>query len=1136
MTGGDGDDIVAAVAVGDDIGAAYETVMEDASDGDENEVAAPVPLSEEDYTRIADLLSSITNRPYQYESHVEYISLLRRGFLAHRADPREVGPYPLIKDLRKAREDMIERFPLNETMWAEWIADEISTCGGLEERLGVMELCAKAVEEESASVKLWKTYAEYIESQYSLGRDGDSAGKGKAKKVLSEEEEITLRECFTLELVVETYRLGSLATKDNVAESHVLWNKYRDLMIMDLEANSTQVEFIRNLYAARLQTPHTTIGDTFSEFSTFITRYDNANYESVMVSTNKLYAAALSKYNERSIYEDRLAKHGQVSLAEEWNAWAEYLEWETSQPKKKLDVDMACALYERCLLCFGEQARVWEEYVFFALEKSLGPRVKALLKRATRHCPWSGTLWAQYIIALERAYRPFEEVSEIKHRATTTGMLDLGGLEEVLKVNIAWCGFLKRRAFEHDAGEDDFDMAEMGISEAVTETGKKDPEYRLQRIHINFCTLAKKIDSAREIWKELAKTQGNSYEYWLRYYHWELSHGPKDKDYAGLALKAALRRYTLDWPEKILETWKNHVEDFGNVEDVEYATVRCRKLSKEILERRAQEAQAAALQQQAMKDQQQEADTPQTDGSARASSKRRRSVAEADDSQPKKKSKAVETLASVKPTSPSPPSASSVAKRDRENTTVIVKNLPLNYPEVRIRQFFRDCGTINSLKLIVEKDGKTSTATVEFENREDVLTAQTKNLKIVDGHSIEVQVGTGSTLYVTNFPPTADEAYIKDLFKDCGEIVDIRFPSLKYNTHRRFCYVQFASSDEAQKATSLHGKQLGGKETLVAKISAPDRKHERSGAVYEGREVYIRNIDFQAHDNDVQELFQKYGTIEKVRLPPGPKKGTHKGYGFVTFSKKEEALVAVEGTNNIQLKSRTLIVSIADPNPSKQKTTNANPSIEKTADSTPGRNMDRPRQNPLGPANPATSPQQLSAPAFSDIKKKTLGIMNLSDTVNDTKIRQMFEKYGPLRKVTLRPDHQGAIVEYESVADAGKATLALDGFELAGRKIKIGGLADLMRQSPERKVAKGFLTNNGGIKGGVVAFKPSQVGTGAGGVKGQKRRAGLGFPGAVRKEGTDGKSEDTVMVDGPQAKEVPKTKSNADFKAMFLQK
>lgn len=305
-----------------------------------------------------------------------------------------------------------------------------------------------------------------------------------------------------------------------------------------------------------------------------------------MVSTNKLYAAALEKYSSREIFELRL-KREKGNITEEWNTWDEYLKWETNQPKKKLDVEMACTLYERCLLRFGDQARVWETYVYFVLERAnTSPRAISLLKRATRHCPWSGTLWAQYIIALERGYKPFEEVSDVKHRATKTGMLDLGGLEEVLKVNIAWCGFLKRRAFEHDAGEDDFDMAEMGISEAVTETGKDDPEYRLQRIHINFCTLAKKFESASNIWKELAKSQGHSYEFWLRYYHWGLANQTKES--AGNVLKQALRVKVLDWPEKILETYRNHVEDYGDVGEVEWATIRHRKLLTEIQDRRNQ--------------------------------------------------------------------------------------------------------------------------------------------------------------------------------------------------------------------------------------------------------------------------------------------------------------------------------------------------------------------------------------------------------------------------------------------------------------------------------------------------------------------------------------------------------------------
>lgn len=41
------------------------------------------------------------------------------------------------------------------------------------------------------------------------------------------------------------------------------------------------------------------------------------------------------------------------------------------------------------------------------------------------------------------------------------------------------------------------------------------------------------------------------------------------------------------------------------------------------------------------------------------------------------------------------------------------------------------------------------------------------------------------------------------------------------------------SSEQAQKATELNGKQLGEKETLVAKISAPNQKVSRSGAVYD---------------------------------------------------------------------------------------------------------------------------------------------------------------------------------------------------------------------------------------------------------------------------------------------------------------
>jgi hypothetical protein len=62
------------------------------------------------------------------------------------------------------------------------------------------------------------------------------------------------------------------------------------------------------------------------------------------------------------------------------------------------------------------------------------------------------------------------------------------------------------------------------------------------------------------------------------------------------------------------------------------------------------------------------------------------------------------------------------------------------------------------------QDGNSETAIIEFETKEEALGAQTRDQKLLKENTIEVQVGSGSTLFVTNFPATADEEYIRNLF------------------------------------------------------------------------------------------------------------------------------------------------------------------------------------------------------------------------------------------------------------------------------------------------------------------------------------------------------------------------------------
>ena len=147
-----------------------------------------------------------------------------------------------------------------------------------------------------------------------------------------------------------------------------------------------------------------------------------------------------------------------------------YIDWEFTQGRKKqgFDFNLVNALYKRATLRFPTDTSLWEGFVIFLNDKrtsrtTTGISPLSVLDRATRHCPWAGMLWAQYLLAAEREDRSFSDMEQIKHKATSTGTLDAGGMEEVLQVHTAWCSFLRRRAFMADSTDEDQDVAEVGI-------------------------------------------------------------------------------------------------------------------------------------------------------------------------------------------------------------------------------------------------------------------------------------------------------------------------------------------------------------------------------------------------------------------------------------------------------------------------------------------------------------------------------------------------------------------------------------------------------------------------------------------------------------------------------------------------
>jgi multiple RNA-binding domain-containing protein 1 len=51
----------------------------------------------------------------------------------------------------------------------------------------------------------------------------------------------------------------------------------------------------------------------------------------------------------------------------------------------------------------------------------------------------------------------------------------------------------------------------------------------------------------------------------------------------------------------------------------------------------------------------------------------------------------------------------------------------------------------------------------------------------------------------------------------------------------------------------------------------------------------VKNLAFEATENDIKELFKTYGALRKVRLPKKVNSKSHRGFGFVEFVSSEEA-------------------------------------------------------------------------------------------------------------------------------------------------------------------------------------------------------------------------------------------------------
>lgn len=307
-------------------------------------------------------------------------------------------------------------------------------------------------------------------------------------------------------------------------------------------------------------------------------------------------------------------------------------------------------------------------------------------------------------------------------------------------------------------------------------------------------------------------------------------------------------------------------------------------------------------------------------------------------------------------------------KRERGDTSILVKNFPYGMTLDELRKMFEEfgqvlrvlmppTGTIAIVEMAQPGQAKAAFAGLAYRRIKDSVLFLEKGPKnLFTGPTVHSTASLGvagnkpvdhkpsasdllenersfetadtTTLFVRNlnFVTTTDR--LVDFFKPLDGFVSARV-NTKTDPKKPgqilsmgFGFLEFDSKAHAQAAlTAMNGCDLDGHK-LVIKAShkgadaAEERRKEDKAKKSSGKrtKIIIKNLPFEASKKDVRALFGNYGELRSVRVP---KKFDHstRGFAFADFVTSREAENALEALKDTHLLGRRLVLEFAANDP-----------------------------------------------------------------------------------------------------------------------------------------------------------------------------------------------------------------------------
>ncbi len=75
--------------------------------------------------------------------------------------------------------------------------------------------------------------------------------------------------------------------------------------------------------------------------------------------------------------------------------------------------------------------------------------------------------------------------------------------------------------------------------------------------------------------------------------------------------------------------------------------------------------------------------------------------------------------------------------------------------------------------------------------------------------------------------------------------------------------------------------------------------------------IYLGNLNFEAKEEEIEELFQAFGDVEEVKIIKDRYSGKSRGFAFVQMGSDEAGAKAIEELNDTEWQGRKILVNKA---------------------------------------------------------------------------------------------------------------------------------------------------------------------------------------------------------------------------------